>query len=383
MDSAADSGPCVLQVLPALQSGGVERGTIEITEAISRAGGRAIVASEGGKLEAMVRRAGGSHVTLPLASKNPAVIWANSRRLAGLIAREGVDIVHARSRAPAWSAWLACRGGGAHFITTWHGSYSENLPLKRRYNDVMARGERVIAISQHIAAQISARHHVPAARLRVIPRGVDPAVFDPARVGGDRLIRLTRSWRLPDDQAVVLLAGRLTRWKGQTVAIEALALMQRRDVCLILAGDDQGRTAYVREVMRLAVERGVGDRVRLVGDCADMPAALLLADIALNVSTEPEGFGRTVIEAQAMARPLIATDHGGAAETVADEATGFLIPPANPQALAAALDHVLSLPPARREVIGAAARASVCADYTVAAMQRATLDVYNEVLADG
>jgi glycosyltransferase involved in cell wall biosynthesis len=383
MPADSDSPPTVLQVLPALQSGGVERGTVEMVQAIVAAGGRALVASAGGAMVARVERAGGTHVRLNLASKNPLTIWRNSRRLIQLIRRERIDIVHARSRAPAWSAWLACRRTGVHFVTTWHGSYSENLPLKRRYNAVMARGEIVIAISHHIAAELIRRHAVPPDRVRVIPRGVDPAVFDPAAVAGDRLIRLAAQWRLLDGQFVVLLAGRLTRWKGQAVAIQALAQMTERNACLILAGDDQGRTRYVAELLRLAVSLGVGDRVRLVGDCADMQAALKLADVALNVSTTPEGFGRTVIEAQAMGTPLVASAHGGAAETVQHGRTGFLVAPGDAVGLAQMLDYVLALPAADRLAIGQAARQSVSTFYTTAAMQAATLAVYDAVIAHG
>ena len=173
-------GTVILQVLPRLESGGVERGTVEIAQAITAAGGTALVASEGGRLVAGVERAGGRHVTLPLASKNPAVIWRNAARLARLIRAERVAIVHARSRAPAWSAWLAARRTGARFVTTYHGIYTETLPLKRRYNAVMARGERVIAISQHVAVTLMGRHRINPARIRTIPRGVDAALFDPA-----------------------------------------------------------------------------------------------------------------------------------------------------------------------------------------------------------
>ena len=170
----------MLQVLPALETGGVERGTVEMVQAIVRAGGSALVASAGGRLVAAVERAGGTHIAMKLASKNPATIWKNAARLAFLIRAADVDIVHARSRAPAWSAWLACRRTGARFVTTWHGVYSENAPGKRRYNAIMARGERIIAISQFVAAKLTARHQVDPGRLRIIPRGVDPAVFDPA-----------------------------------------------------------------------------------------------------------------------------------------------------------------------------------------------------------
>jgi glycosyltransferase involved in cell wall biosynthesis len=236
--------PVVLQVLPALQAGGVERGTVEIACAIVEAGGVALVASAGGRLAVAVERAGGRNILLPLATKSPFGIWRNAARLEAVIRAEGVAIVHARSRAPAWSAWLAARRTGARFVTTYHGVYNEDLPLKRRYNAVMAKGEIVIAISHFVAGIVQERHGVDPARIRVIHRGADTALFDPDAVKPDRILKLLRAWRLPDGVPVVMLPGRITRWKGQAVLIEALARMARRDVMAVLVGDAQGRDAY-------------------------------------------------------------------------------------------------------------------------------------------
>jgi glycosyltransferase involved in cell wall biosynthesis len=372
--------PVVLQVLPALNGGGVERGTVEITAAIARNHGLPLVASAGGRMAPLIERSGGRNLVLPLDSKSPWRIWRNAARLASIIRTERVDIVHARSRAPAWSAWLAAQRTGAHFVTTYHGSYNEDLPLKRRYNAVMARGERVIAISRHIAGLIQRQHAVPAERIRIIPRGVDPAVFDPDAVSVDRIVRLSRAWRLPDGHPTIMLPGRLARWKGQAVLIEALARLQRSDAVCVLVGGDSGKSKFKAELLALAHRLGVAERVRLVGHCDDMPAALMLSDIVVNASTDPEGFGRVVIEAQAMARPVIATDHGGAAETVEHEVTGVLVPPGDAAALAVAIDAVFGLDEDRRKELGRAARAAVMERYTVAAMQTATLDVYREVL---
>jgi glycosyltransferase involved in cell wall biosynthesis len=374
------SNVAVLQVLPSLVTGGVERGTVEITRAIAHAGGIALVASAGGRMVAAVNRAGGRHVTLPLDSKNPLTIWRNAARLAELIGAERVAIVHARSRAPAWSAWLACRRAGAHFVTTYHGAYDEDLPFKRRYNAVMAKGERVIAASRFIADLIIARHETDPAHVRLIPRGVDLAVFDPDTVSGDRIARLERAWRLPEGAPVVLLPGRLTRWKGQSVLIEALARVTRPDVCCVLVGSDQGRRRYAAQLIRQAEALGVADRLRLAGDCDDMPAALMLADVVVHASTEPEAFGRVVIEAQAMRRPVIASDLGGPVETVEHGVTGWRVPPADAGALAAAIEQVLALPAPARAEVGMRARAAVQLGYTVAAMQAATLAVYDELL---
>ncbi len=369
--------PVILQVLPSLVTGGVERGTIEIAQAVAEADGVSLVASAGGPLVSTLERVGGTHFTLPLDTKNPVAIWRNAARLTALIQAEKIALVHARSRAPAWSAWLACQRTGARFVTTYHGTYAENLPFKRRYNSVMARGEIVIAASRFIADTIREQHGVPEARIRVIPRGVDPAIFDPAAVVPDRLVRLARTWRLPDGAPTVTLPGRLTAWKGQSVLLAAIARLTRKDVCCVLVGSDQGRHAYSARLMQEATALGIADRVRLVGHCEDMPAAMMLSDVVVHASTRPEAFGRVVIEAQAMARPVVAADLGGPVETVVQGVTGWRVTPNDPAALAAALDAALAMNLDERRALGSRARASVP---TVRGMQEATLDVYEAVL---
>ena len=373
-------GAVILQVVPALQSGGVERGTIEMVQAISGAGGRALVASAGGALVPSVIASGGQHFALPLASKNPIRVWRNAERLARLIRAENVQLVHARSRAPAWSASLAARRTGAHFLTTYHAPYDEQAPGKRAYNAIMAQGERVIAISHFIAELVRQRHGVPSGRIRVIPRGVDPALFDPAAVGSERLARLRQDWSLPEGQRIVLLPGRLSRWKGHDVMVEAMRWVRTPDLLCVFVGPLEARDRYVDELRRRALKLGVADRVRFAGQCDDMPAALLLADVVVSASTAPEGFGRTVIEAQAMRRPVIASDHGGAAETVEHGVTGWRFEPGDVVALAACVDRVLAMAQPELAAVGTRARASVLARYTTQAMQRATLDVYAELL---
>ena len=372
--------PIVLQVLPSLITGGVERGTIEITQAVAEADGGALVASAGGPLVKAVERVGGRHFTLPLDAKNPLALWRNAARIEALIRAENVAIVHARSRAPAWSAWLACRRTGAHFVTTYHGVYNEDLPFKRHYNAVMARGEIVIAASRYVAELIAFRHRLDRARIRIIPRGVDPEVFDPSLVVPDRLARLARDWRLPDGAPTVVLPGRLTAWKGQSVLLSAVARLSRRDVCCVLVGSDQGRRRYSVQLVRQAERLGIAPRVRLVGNCDDMPAALMLSDVVVHASVQPEAFGRVVIEAQAMGRPVIAADLGGPVETVRHGETGWRVPPGDAAALAAAIDQALALPDVERDALGQRARQAVQRGYSVRAMQEATLDVYEELL---
>jgi len=370
----------VLQVLPALETGGVERGTIDMVQAIVAEGGTALVASAGGRMVAEVERAGGRHVALNLMTKDPVNIWLNAAPLARLIRREGVTLVHARSRAPAWSAWIAARRARVPFVTTWHGVYGDDFPGKRLYNSVMARGERVIAISHFVADRVASRYRVDPQRLRVIYRGVDAAVFDPALAVGDRVHRLAQAWRLPPGAPVVMLPARLTRWKGAELLLDAMALMPFQEAYCVLVGSDQGRRAYADRLVARAERLGLAGRVRFAGHCDDMPAALQLADVVVSASLKPEPFGRVVIEAQAMGRPVVVSDHGGAAETVQPGLTGWRVPPGDAAALADALQIALWLDPEQKAELADRARDSVLTYFTTTAMQQATLAVYRELL---
>lgn len=374
-----DRKTTILQVLPALDGGGVERGTVDMVQAIVAAGGRALVASAGGRMVPQIERAGGEHVGIALQTKDPFNIWLNAGRLARVIRENAVDLVHARSRAPAWSAYWAARRTGAPFVTTWHGFYGEDFPGKRAYNSVMARGVRVIAASQTIASRVLGTYGVDPARLRIIPRGVDTKIFDPDGVVGDRVHRLAQAWRIPTEARIVLLPARLTRWKGAEILLDAAGLLNRPDVFWVLTGDDRSG-AYARALLRRARRRQLLANIRLPGHCEDMPAALMLADVVVSASLKPEPFGRSVIEAQAMRRPVVAFAYGGAAETIADGHTGFLVSPGNTPALASAIAHALDLPEDERAWLGWRARESIEAHYTVSAMQAATLAVYDEVL---
>jgi len=370
----------ILQVLPKLDTGGAERVVVEICEAITAAGHRALIAAEDGRLNQAALRAGAELFTMPLDTKSPLALRRNAGRLAKLIRAQDVALVHAHSRAPAWSARWATTRTERPFVTTYHGAYNEAAPLKRRYNAVMAGGDRVIAVSRFIADLVRDRHGVGDDRLRIIPGGVDCQKFDPAAVQGDRVSRLAREWRLDMGGPTVMLPGRLTGWKGQKVLIAALARLRHRDAVAVLVGGDQGREAYAQSLIAQAEALGVADRLRLVGHCEDMPAALMLADIVVNASTDPEAFGRTIVEAQAMGRVVIASNHGGACETVQDRDTGFLVPPGDDAALAAAIDEALDFSPDQRIALGRHVRAAVQESHSVAAMQAAVLDVYAELL---
>ena len=378
---ASDLGAAtILQVLPAMGAGGgVERGTVEIAEAIAW-GGRALVASNGGASVHELKRVKAEHIEMPVHSKNPFVMYANIRRLEKLIRDEGVDIVHARSRAPAWSAWFAAKRAGVPFVTTFHGTYSAGNALKRKYNSVMAKGERVIAISKFIGGHLHQIYGMPAAKIRIIHRGVNLERFDPAKVSAERVAALASDWRLEEGFPVVMLPGRLTRWKGQVMFIEAIAKMARRDLRCLLVGGDQGRTEYRQELENLVNSRGLGEIVRIVDHCDDMPAAYMLTDVVVSASTDPEAFGRILVEAQAMGRPVVASDHGGARETVIEGETGWLFPPGDVEALAATLGKVLGMSRETRSALAEKANANVARNFSKQGMCDKTLDVYREVL---
>lgn len=370
----------ILNVLPRLDTGGAERVVIEIAEAVQKSGHQALIACAAGPLTQAALRTGAEILPLPLDTKSPFKMRANARKLEKLIVEQQIDLVHAHSRAPAWSAYWATRRTGTPFVTTYHGAYSEKSALKRRYNAVMAQGDRVVAVSGFIGELIRARYDVPEARLRVILGGVDPRKFDAAAVVPDRIGRLAKAWRVEMGVPVLLLPGRLTGWKGQRVMVEALARMRHQEAVAVFLGSDQGRENYTKNLLALAESLGVSARLRLGAHTEDMPAAMMCCDVVVNASTEPEAFGRTIVEGQAMGRMVIATDHGGARETILAGETGYLVPPGDAGALAAALDAALDMSQAQRAAWAARARAHVVQNYSVQAMQRRMLDVYAELL---
>jgi len=375
-----DGRPVVLQVIPRLISGGVERGAVDIAAAVTANGGTALVASEGGPMEYELSRVGAIHLKLPLASKNPLVMYRNVGRLVSLIEAHDVDIVHARSRAPAWSAAAAARRTGRHFVTTFHGTYNFSNRIKRAYNAIMTKGERVIANSEFIGQHIRDNYTLDQARIRVIRRGIDLNLFDPDKVSAERVIQLAGRWRLPDGVPVVMLPGRLTRWKGQTVLIDALTRLRDVELRCVLVGAELGRGSYRAELQRLVDRHGLASHVFLPGQCDDMPAAYMLADVVISASTDPEAFGRVVSEAQAMGCPVVASDHGGAREQVLEDRTAFLVPPGDAHALAGAIREALDLTAQQREQLSTAARAHARANFSKDHMCAATLALYRELL---
>lgn len=379
----ADKQPVILQVLPELRAGGVERGTIEMAQAIQQAGWQALVASAGGQMVHQLNQIGAKHIELPLQTKNPFKMRANAAELARIIREHRVDIVHARSRAPAWSAYWAAKKTGAHFITTFHGTYGMENRWKMRYNSIMTRGERVIAISEFIAAHIREHYEVDEHNLRIIHRGVDVEKFSQDNVTGVRVAELAKSWRMPEeamDVPVILLPGRITRWKGHAVLLKALAKIKDLPFFCVLLGDDTGHPAFRRELEEMIVKYGLAGKARIAPNTSRMAEAYMLASVVVAPSTEPEAFGRIPVEAQAMGKPIIATGHGGFRETIVDGETGWLIPPGDVDALAEKLRHALTLAPEEREEWGWRARQHACDYFSSDLMKHKTINVYSELL---
>jgi len=379
------AGRTILQVIPDLDTGGAERTVLEVTEAIRAAGGRSLVASRGGRMVGDLVALGGELIEMNTATKNPLILRANAARLAELVAARGIDLIHARSRAPAWSALWAARRTDTAFVTTYHGAYSGRSRAKRFYNSVMARGDRVIANSDWTAHHIRTTHGTTPKRIVTVARGVDLMSFDPDAVSTARIEAVRRDWGLDSGSPglVILLPGRLTDWKGQRLALAALAELsqeERKGLLLILAGDAQGRDGYL-ETLRADIETlGLGTQVRIPGHCSDMPAACRAADIVLTPSTRPEAFGRAAAEASAMGRAVIAADHGGARETVIDGQTGVRFMPGDKGALAVAIRMLIGLGDRGRAGLGEAGRVHIVEHFSKRNLQTATLKVYADLI---
>ena len=363
----------VLQILPELNAGGVERTVLETTEVLVAAGHGAHVLSNGGRLVPELEALGGVHHQVNIGSKNILSVPSRIAGLRRLIAEKKIDIVHARSRAPAWPAMLAARAEKVSFVTTYHGIYNARSALKRGYNSVMAKGDVVIANSDFTCDHIIREHGTSPDNIIVIPRGVDMQLFDPRKISAQAVKAKRRKWGVGDEARLILLPGRLTRWKGQAVAIEALSYLAE-DTHLVLLGDAQGREAYVAALKAQVESLSLTQRVHFPGHDTDVAAAYLASDIVICPSTDPEAFGRTAAEAQAMGRPVIAADHGGAVEVVEHGVTGWRTPPGDAKALANAILRVGDL----TGVSGARDRIGV--KYSKSALQNALLGVYSDLM---
>jgi glycosyltransferase involved in cell wall biosynthesis len=391
MDASSLRGKVILQIIPALNSGGAERTTVDIAEALGEQGARALVASDGGRLVDELKRKGGEFIPFPAATKNPLSIWQNASTLEDLCRKERVDLIHARSRAPAWSALIAARRLNIPFVTTVHGNHKSVSYLKRLYNSVMARGDAVIANSERTAQWIADHHPWAFSKIVTIPRGTDLRGFSRAAVDEARCDHLRAQWGVPEGARIMLMAARITPLKGHLVALEAFAdaLRQKNEsLALVFVGDDKGREAFAGELDRKIITMGLKGSVYRVGHCADMPAAYALSDLVIMPSIEPEGFGRAVVEAQAMGCLVIASDRGATPGTILplnevgrEAFTGWVVPSGDAPRLAEAMADALSLSDEARRAVAERARHHVEERFSLPVMTGATLGVYRALFA--
>ncbi len=375
------TAPTILQVLPALNSGGVERGTVEMSQAIVDGGGSSLVISHGGQMVPQLLKTGATHVSMPVHSKNPLMMLWNAQRIAAHCRKHDVALIHARSRAPAWSAWLAAKQLKLPFVTTFHGVYNFEGRWKHKYNSIMTKGDRVIAVSSYVRDHILEHYDCPASRVTVIPRGADLSVFHPNNLDTEHMAELIADWHIEDrHEPIILMPGRFTRWKGQHVLVQALAQIKEERFTCILMGSDSGHTGYREEVEQMIHAAGLAEKIRYAPPTSYMTEAYRLSDIVVVPSIEPEAFGRVPVEAQAMGKLVIASNHGGMAETIRDGETGFHVPPNDPDALAAQILHALYMTKETRNAIGSQAMYHVHQNFSIRSMQNKTLDVYESLL---
>lgn len=375
--------PIVLQVLPELEMGGVELGTIEIASELQKQGIKNFVASQGGRLTAELKKMGVKHLNLPLKTKNIFKMRKNADALAEFIKKNKINIVHARSRAPAWSAYWAAKKAGAHYMTTFHGTYGLGpWGIKKVYNKIMTFGERVIVISNHIKNHVLKNYQTDENKLRLVHRCVDVEKFNPDLVSQERIIKATKEYNIPEDKPVLTLIGRITRWKGQHLLVEALSKMRNKNYYCIIAGDEQGRINYVEEIKTLAEKYRLKNRIGFYGKVLDPQALMQVSTVILSTAIEPEAFGRISVEGQAMGKIVVASNIGGSLDTITDGVTGKLFESNNANSLACALDWALELDEKQKQKIASAAQKNAKENFTKQIMCDKTIALYRELAAE-
>ena len=376
----------VLVVAPTMHSGAADAGALDLVRILCRNGHRAIVVSNGGRLEGDVTPAGAEFLRFDVADFNPIYVVRAAFALTRIAREHRCDVIHAHGRAAAWAGYVAARMTGVPLLTTWYKGFREQNVFKRLYNSVMVRGERVIAVSDQIAELIVERYRIPPERIAVVPASIDMTRFDPAAVSAERVEAIQRAWGVAPDTKVILVVGRMLRRKGHHVAVKAVHRLKERglkDFVCVFAGEDQGRTRYTGELWDLVSATGTTDVVRLAGAVDDMPAAYAAATVVVSAAVQPEGLQRAILEAQAMERPVVVSDLAAGPEVVLappmvteDRMTGLRVPAGDEAALAAALIRLFSLSAAARSGVGARGRAWVAAQFDAPSIARATLSVY-------
>lgn len=376
--------PAIAQILPALNRGGVERGTVEIAKAIIDHGYKAVVISNGGWLEPQLIRMGAHVHRLPMHSKNPLKWPFIRKKLSRILHREGVNIVHVRSRAPAWIALPVAARLSITTVATIHGKIVPENALKHLYNRKMLTADRVIAISEFTKSTIADHyaHERCIDEVSVIHRGVDIKQFDPTNVSQNRIINEVERLKLSEAGQIIMLPGRPTSLKGHEILLRAVAALNRPDVTLLFLGAGDGPVRFITRMQQLARTTGLDGRLQIATGTDDMPAALMLADVVAMPSIIPEAFGRVAVEAGAMGRPVVAFNHGGAVESVLHGKTGWLANPVDVDDLARALATALDLPETERTRLAKRARRHIVRFFSKEKMCQKTMEIYDELLQE-
>ena len=377
----------VLQVIPKLGYGGAETGCYDIAHYLPENNCESFIVTSGGELLKFVDKKKVKVITLPVHSKNPLLIIFNSLALIGIILFHNISIIHARSRAPAWSCLLASKLTGRKFVTTFHGTYNFNNNFKKFYNSVMVRSNLIIAGSNFIFSHIKEKYsnYLDAEKkLRVIFRGINVDYFDPTTKMEEDEKKLLNKWEIKKDKKIILLPGRLTSWKGQELFIEAINLVNielgYEAFYVVILGSDQGRDLYKKKLTRLSEQFRMNNQVRFIDHCKDMALAYKISDIIVSASTEPEAFGRVAVEAQSMEKPIIASNIGGSNETIIDEKTGFLFDSGNSKSLSQKILKLLYLDETSLKLIGTEGRKNVIKKFNVEKMCFSTYSEYKKIM---
>jgi len=377
----------VLQVIPKLGYGGAETGCYDIAHYLPENNCESYIVTSGGDLLKFINKEKVKIIKLPVQSKNPIIIFINFLALIGVILINNISIVHARSRAPAWSCLLAAKITGRKFVTTFHGTYNFNSKIKKFYNSVMVRSDLIIAGSNFIFSHIKENYtkYLDAKKkLLVIFRGINVDYFDPTTKLDSDEKKLLKKWQIEKDKRIILLPGRLTGWKGQEVFIEAVNLVNielgYEAFYAVILGSDQGRDLYKKKLTRLTEQHRLVNQVKFVDHCKDMALAYKVSDIVVSASIEPEAFGRVAVEAQSMEKPIIASNIGGSNETIVDEKTGFLFESGSAKSLSQKILKALSLDETALKSIGTEGRKNVIQKFNVEKMCFSTYSEYKRIL---
>lgn len=373
-------------------SGGIERGVVEINDYLLKNGFNSVVLSSGGKLVYQIEQSGGKHITLDVATKNPFKMWKNVDRIKKIIEENNIDLVHVRSRAPAWSTYFACKKTKCPLVSTMHGNYSIGKAFlfsyfKRLYNSSMVRADWIICVSNYIKDYAYENYKLfrtkfAESKTRIIHRGVDVNIFDSDKVSQERIITLINKMQIPEDKQIILLPGRLTEWKGQMYFLDVLAKVKNRNFICIIVGDSKGHEKYRDKLKDKIKSMKLSGMVRLESHVYDMAAGYMVSNIVVSSSIRGEAFGRVIPEAQAMERMVIATSIGGSLETVVDGETGYLVDPNDKDKFASIIDKILDMPTKEREAMGKNARKHIVQNYTTEKMCSKTADLYREALEE-